>query len=199
MKTDFLIIGAGVIGLTIALELKKKFPDQKITIIEKESQVGLHASGRNSGVLHAGFYYTEDSLKARFCRDGNRLMKAYCREHGILVNENGKLVVVKNESELDALRILFDRGIKNGVSLNWIDEQEVHDIEPRAKTVKHAIFSKETASVDPKTVLQSLITQVEENKITIFFDEKYTQCRLKEKIIVTTKQNIQPGFVINSA
>ena len=72
--TDILIIGAGIIGVTIALELKKRFPDQKILILEKESHAGFHASGRNSGVLHAGFYYTADSLKARFCRDGNRMM-----------------------------------------------------------------------------------------------------------------------------
>lgn len=199
MQTDFLIIGAGVIGLTTALELKKKFPDQKILIIEKESQVGQHASGRNSGVLHAGFYYTEDSLKARFCRDGNRRMKSFCREHGITVNENGKLVVVKNESELDALKILYDRGIKNGVDLKWLDEQETQEIEPRAKTVKNAIFSTETASVNPQQVLNILAQAVQQKQITILYNEKYHSCNPKQKIIFTSKQKIHAGFVINTA
>ncbi len=199
MKTDFLIIGAGILGLTISLELKKRFPDQKIIIIEKESQVGMHASGRNSGVLHAGFYYTADSLKARFCRDGNRAMKAYCREHNIPLNENGKLVVVKDESELTALKTLYERGLKNGVDLKWIDEDAVREIEPRAKTIKHAIFSPETASVNPQLVLQSLIQEAQKNQITILYNEKYISSNKKEKIITTSKQNIHAGFVINTA
>ena len=78
---DTLIIGAGVLGITIALEIKRRFLAQKIIIIEKESSAGFHASGRNSGVLHAGFYYTADSLKARFCREGNHAMKKYCLEN----------------------------------------------------------------------------------------------------------------------
>ena len=83
---DFIIIGAGVIGLNIALSLKKRFPESKITIIEKESQPGLHASGRNSGVLHAGFYYTSDSMKARFCKEGNKCLTEYCIERSLPIN-----------------------------------------------------------------------------------------------------------------
>ena len=75
---DYLIIGAGIIGLTVARELRSRNPDKKICIIEKEEDVAKHSSGRNSGVIHAGFYYTEDSLKARFTRDGNIAMKKYC-------------------------------------------------------------------------------------------------------------------------
>ena len=84
--TDFLIIGGGIIGLTIALELKKKFQDCTVSIIEKERSIGLHASGRNSGVLHAGFYYTSDSLKAKFTRDGNKMLTEYCEQKKISIN-----------------------------------------------------------------------------------------------------------------
>ena len=72
MHSDFLIIGGGIIGLTVAQRLSERYPSRSVTIIEKEDDVARHASGRNSGVLHAGFYYTADSLKARFCRDGSR-------------------------------------------------------------------------------------------------------------------------------
>ncbi len=82
MRADFTVIGGGIIGLTIARELKVRCPDNSVVIIEKEHACGLHASGRNSGILHAGFYYSPDSLKARFTRDGNRLMTDYCAERG---------------------------------------------------------------------------------------------------------------------
>ncbi|MDP1574234.1 MAG: L-2-hydroxyglutarate oxidase [Coxiellaceae bacterium] len=196
-NTDFLIIGAGVIGITVALELKKRFPDQKIIILEKESQAGFHASGRNSGVLHAGFYYTADSLKARFCRDGNVAMKKYCLENTIKINENGKLVITKNESELETLQMLYERGIKNGVNLKLLSEQEAREIEPRVRTVKKAIFSPETASVDPTEVMKSLVNEAEKNNIIFLYDEKYSAH--KEKCVITNKQKINAGYVINTA
>src|ERR1044071_1978835 len=100
MNVDFLVIGGGVIGLAIARELKRRHSDCSVLLIEKERAVGLHASGRNSGVLHAGFYYSADSLKARFCRAGNRAMRAYCEERGLKIYPCGKLVVARDASEL---------------------------------------------------------------------------------------------------
>ena len=196
-KTDFLIIGAGVLGVTIALEIKKQLPGQKIIIIDKESFAGFHASGRNSGVLHAGFYYTEDSLKARFCRDGNIDMKNYCKENNIHLNENGKLVVTKNESELSALKILYDRGVKNNVQLSLIDAQSAREIEPRVRTVKQAIFSPHTASVNPVEVMRSLVEKATSLGVSFYFNEKYIK-RIS-KTIVTNKQKITAGFVVNAS
>jgi Predicted dehydrogenase len=83
IKTDFLIIGAGIIGLAIAKALREIYPEKEICIIEKETNLGAHASGRNSGVLHAGFYYTSDSLKAKFTRQGNQELKEFCEEKGL--------------------------------------------------------------------------------------------------------------------
>ncbi|MGH8566696.1 MAG: NAD(P)/FAD-dependent oxidoreductase, partial [Gammaproteobacteria bacterium] len=101
--TDFLVIGGGIIGLCLALNLKRHYRDCTVMLIEKESGCGQHASGRNSGVLHAGFYYGPDSWKARFTLDGNRALKNYCRERGIPVNRTGKLVVARDEGELPGL------------------------------------------------------------------------------------------------
>src|ERR1041384_8601601 len=81
--TDFLVIGGGVIGVSIARRLRILYPDSSVTLIEKETSCGLHASGRNSGVLHAGFYYSPDTLKAKFTRDGNAQLTAYCEEKRI--------------------------------------------------------------------------------------------------------------------
>jgi L-2-hydroxyglutarate oxidase LhgO len=83
MQTEILIVGGGIIGLSLARELARRFPGAAIALIEKEAEVARHASGRNSGVLHAGFYYSADSLKARLTRDGNRALTDYCLEHGL--------------------------------------------------------------------------------------------------------------------
>ena len=102
---DYVVVGAGIIGLAVARSLRRIKPDAAILIIDKENDVGEHSSGRNSGVLHAGFYYTADSLKAKFTVDGSRAMKEYCRTKNIPVNVCGKLVVAMDTRELDVLQI----------------------------------------------------------------------------------------------
>ena len=123
-KYDYIIIGSGVIGLAIGLSLRKAKPQASILMTDKEADVAYHASSRNSGVLHAGFYYTSDSLKAKFTVDGNRTMKAYCRVKNLPINECGKLVVAQNEAELQKLYELEARGKRNGSNVRIIDERE---------------------------------------------------------------------------
>src|SRR5205085_1932303 len=154
--TDFLVIGGGIIGITLALQLSRRFPAQRIVLIEKEQELGTHASGRNSGILHAGFYYTADSLKARFTKDGNAALTAYCIERGLRINRCGKLVVAENEDELHGLDQLLERGRVNGVQLEQISESDAMAIEPRVRTAGRAIFSPTTSAVDPVEVTQSL-------------------------------------------
>ncbi|MDA2921377.1 FAD-dependent oxidoreductase [Desulfobacterota bacterium AH_259_B03_O07] len=101
-KCEVLIIGGGITGLTIARELLMRGVEN-ILIVEKEGYLGAHASGRNSGVLHAGIFYTPDSFRARFCVEGNRLMKDFCRMKGLKLNETGKVIVAKDSNELDGL------------------------------------------------------------------------------------------------
>ena len=123
INCDFLVIGGGIMGLTVAKNLKKTFHGSKVILLEKESDCGLHASGRNSGVLHAGFYYSSNSLKARFSREGNRSMTEYCLSKKLKINQCGKLVVAKNEGELNKLNDLFERGKINKVDLKKISEK----------------------------------------------------------------------------
>src|ERR1051326_1850652 len=167
IKADFLVIGGGVVGLSIARELKRRFSDTSVTLVEKESECGLHASGRNSGVIHAGFYYTADSLKAKFTRDGNQMLLQYCAEKKIPVNKCGKLVVARDETELPQLDELLRRGKANGVVLQSITDAEARAIEPRVKAFQRAIFSPSTATADPNQVLSSMKLDALAEGITI--------------------------------
>lgn len=195
--TDFLIIGGGVIGLCMALEAKRRHPAQAVTVIEKELELAFHASGRNSGVLHAGFYYTADSLKAKFTREGCARWKEYCRSKNIKMNECGKLVVAKNTSELAGLEELYKRGKINGVELHEISADEAKKIEPRIKTCQKALFSPTTASVNPKDVINSLLEDAQKLKIRLLTDTQYI--KRVPKGIQTNKGLIEAEYIINAA
>jgi len=198
-KTDYLIIGAGIIGLALARQLKERAPGKRIIILEKEPDAALHSSGRNSGVLHAGFYYTSNSLKARFTRDGNLALKKYCRENGLAMNECGKVVVACDETELQALYELEKRGLANGVDVRLVDEKELAEIEPNARTFKKALYSPTTATVDPVEICSSLKNQLLKSGVEILFGEGYKELA-GENIIKTTRGRlIQAGRLINAA
>ena len=156
MQYDYLIVGSGIIGMTIAYELLSEDSLLTIAIIDKEDDVAKHASGRNSGVLHAGFYYTANSLKAKFTVDGNSLMKKFCNENNIFVKNTQKIVVAKDEKELEGIYELQKRAEINGVDTKVIGEEEVLKIDSNIKTYKKALFSPNTASVDPKEVCYKL-------------------------------------------
>ena len=199
MHFDFLIIGSGIIGLSIARNLANRIPDAKIALLEKEPDVAYHSSGRNSGVLHSGFYYSADSLKAKFTRDGNKQLKEYCYTNNLKINECKKVVVAKNESELVALFELEKRGIKNGVDVKIIDELELLKIDSNIKTYKYALFSPNTATVDPIEVNQSIKNELKQKGITFFFNEAYS-CRINGNKIKTSKGNILTAAkLINTA
>lgn len=195
---DFLILGAGIMGLAVARELHRRFPRSAITIIEKEADVAAHGSGRNSGVLHAGFYYSADSLKAHFTREGNAAMRLFCREHGLRVNECGKVVVAQDPSELSSLYELERRGRANGVDVRLVDEAELREIEPNAKTCQHALYSPTTATVDPSAVSGCLRDELLKKGVRIHFAEPYVG-RLAGHRVRTAKRMIEAGHIINTA
>ena len=172
-KYDFIVIGSGIIGLTIAYTLKRT-NNPSILIIDKEDDIAAHASGRNSGVLHAGFYYTVDSLKAKFTVSGNQTMKKYCRIKNIPMNECGKLVIAQNDYELTQLEELERRGRRNGAQVEIIDEKKAMAIEPNVKTYKKALYSPDTASVDPKQVCKSLKEDLLRMDTAFSFNTKYS-------------------------
>ncbi len=199
MHYDYLIIGGGVVGLAIARDLNSRFPSAKIAVLEKEPDVGFHSSGRNSGVLHAGFYYTADSLKAKFTRDGNRQLREYCYANNLKINECKKVVVAKDEGELPALFELDKRGKVNGVDVRIIDEKELYDLDPNVKTFKHALYSPTTATVDPVEVNQAMKKEMIGKGVEIFFAEGYAS-RVDGNSIRTTKgKTFSANKLINAA
>jgi L-2-hydroxyglutarate oxidase LhgO len=157
-RIEVLVVGAGVVGLTIARELARR--GRRVLVIDKEPELGTHASGRNSGVLHAGVYYAPDSVKARTCLAGNRLMKAFCREQGLALVESGKVIVARDEGELPTLEELHRRATANGARVRFVDERELEELEPLARTTGRALHVLDTAVVDPKEVLGALRREV---------------------------------------
>jgi len=182
-----LIVGAGIIGMSLAYELRKKYPDFEITIIDKESHEAFHSSGKNSGILHAGFYYTADSLKAKLTARGNKLMKEFCHKHNIKVNETGKLVVAKNEEEIEILFELEKRSKVNSAGAYIITEEEANKIDANAKTLKYALYSPNTASVNPREVCRVLRKELEKKEVKFIFNMPFE------------KYNLSYDFLINAA
>ncbi len=198
-QSDYLIIGAGIIGLALARELKSRKPGASVTILEKEPDVAYHSSGRNSGVLHAGFYYSADSLKAKFTRDGNRAMKEFCRAKGLKLNECEKVVVAKDESELEPLYELDRRGKRNGVDVKIITEAEMKEIDPNAKTFQYALYSPSTATVDPTEVNKALRDELTSLGVKILFSEGYRRKVDGNTIETMTGLRLSARQVINAA
>ncbi|MBF0569349.1 MAG: L-2-hydroxyglutarate oxidase [Candidatus Omnitrophica bacterium] len=196
-KYNFIIIGAGIIGLSIARRLKQSSPSSRILIIDKEPDVGAHSSGRNSGVLHGGFYYTADSLKARFTVEGNRALKEYCHAKGIPFNACGKLVVAMDEKELEKLHELERRGIRNGSNVRLIDAAQAKEMEPNVYTFKKALYSPDTASLDPKEVLHALKGDLLKEGVQIMFSTAYRGHQ--GNAVRTSQGDFEGGKIISCA
>lgn len=194
---DFLVVGGGIVGISCAAALKRKFGDASVRLIEKDATLGSHASGRNSGVLHAGFYYSSSSLKARFSRDGCRRLTEYCLERGLPINRCGKLVVAQSEGDHAHMDELKRRAAANGVRVEEVDERGVAEIEPRARTVGRALFSPTTASVHPGKVVSSLASDAAELGVETFTSTAYV--RRVGDVVHTTSGSFPARFVVNAA
>jgi L-2-hydroxyglutarate oxidase len=130
LKFDFIIIGAGIVGLSTAWQLKRALSRASILLLEKETAPARHQTGHNSGVIHAGVYYEPGSLKAQFCREGAQETYAFCREYGVACEQTGKLLVATDEAELERMHVLFSRCRENGLDPRLIGPGELKDIEP---------------------------------------------------------------------
>jgi (S)-2-hydroxyglutarate dehydrogenase len=194
-KFDYVIIGAGIIGMAIAKVLRIKFPTKSIFLIEKEIREARHASGRNSGVLHSGFYYPPGSLKAKLTVSGHRLMKAYCHEKDLPINQSGKLVVAQNARDLPILQNLLKRGEANGCNVSLISEAEAEKIEPNIKTYQKALYSPETSTINPERLCQKLRDEIIDMGIAISFYTKYLRRVDVDRIETTQGEFITPKLI----
>lgn len=198
MSPDLAVIGAGVVGLTAALAFQRRHPAARVVVLDKEPAVGRHASGRNSGVLHAGFYYGADSMKARFSREGCAAWKQWCAARDLPVNACGKLVVARSEQEWPRLDDLLARGEANGVEVREVDEGETRAIEPRAATAGRALWSPTTASVDPRAVMDRLAVEAAEQGVDLRLGVEVRGFRGDGRLD-TSDGPLEAGCVLNAA
>jgi L-2-hydroxyglutarate oxidase LhgO len=152
------IVGAGLLGLAVGRRLARRGND--VTVLEKETDVALHQSGHNSGVVHAGIYYPAGSLKATLCRRGVELLREFCAEHELTYREIGKVVVALNDVEKDRLRAIEARASANGVpGVRWLDAPELRALEPNVAGVA-ALHSPSTAIVDYRAVAKAMADDI---------------------------------------
>ena len=183
IKCDVLIIGGGAMGLATGIALLQSKPNLKVIIAEKEKRLAMHASGRNSGVLHAGFYYSPDSLKARFCRDGNKELRNLAKKYEIPVREVGKVVVARNSDENQRLETLYQRGVANGVELEMLDVSKLSSLEPLAITHERFLWSPTTAVSDSKAIVDAMRNEFKSLSGTIRYHSKIKLTESGDEII----------------
>jgi len=197
-ECNYLIIGAGITGLTIARELILR-GQENIVIIEKEKKLGVHASGKNSGVLHAGLYYAPDSLKAKYCVEGNRMLTEYCENNNLNINRCGKVIVTTGEDKLASLYRLQEKAIKNGVASRFINPDELNKIEPYAYTYKEAIYSPDTSVFNPKEILDSIYGElIDSGSVDILIDTAFIE-PLGNSTVSTTAGPFKYERLINAS
>jgi len=196
---DFLIVGAGIVGLTVAWELRKRHSLATITILEKESEVGLHASGRNSGVLHSGIYYGNDTLKAQVCSSGSKRMQEFADEYGIAYSKSGKVIIATSESDLLTINKLLKNAEDNNINAKRLNEKEIKEIEPYATPFQAGIYSPDTAVIDSKSVVKKLYGLLIDKGIKFNFNSPLLEQDDKQKTVTTPKEEISYGYLYNCA
>ncbi|MBA0848974.1 hypothetical protein Goshw_009406 [Gossypium schwendimanii] len=167
-KAECVVIGAGIVGLAVARELSLK--GKEVLVLDSAPTFGTATSSRNSEVIHAGIYYPSNSLKARFCVRGRKLLYHYCSQRGIPHSQIGKLIVATGTSEIPKLNQLFNRGVQNGVqNLRMLDASEAIKMEPELHCVK-ALLSPASGILDSHSLMLSLVGEAETNGATFSYN-----------------------------
>ncbi len=196
-RYDVIVVGAGIVGLTVARELVRRGAG-KLLVLEKEPRLGVHSSGRNSGVLHAGIYYATDSLKAKVCADGSRRLQAYAAEKGIAVHKTGKVVVAPSAAHLPALQELFRRANENGIRAERLTPERLRELEPLAVTHDWALLSPDTAVIDSAAVLEHLAADLRAAGVELAIGEGVESLH-PSGTMTTTQRTLSYGELVNCA
>jgi (S)-2-hydroxyglutarate dehydrogenase len=196
---DFVIVGAGIVGLSVAKELAKRHPRSLIAILEKESDIGRHASGRNSGVMHSGVYYGSTTLKAKVCSLGAARMRAFADENGIACQKVGKVIIATSEKDLPTLEKLLINAKANGVKAERLDTEGIREIEPNASAHKAGIYCPDTAVIDSRAVIEKLREILEHLGVKFVFKAVINQVFPDKRSVHTSQGNFSYGFLYNCA
>lgn len=198
---DVGVVGAGIVGCSIAREVKLRHPNKSVIVLEKESRAGAHASSRNSGVIHSGINQKPGSLKAAMCVRGSTLLRDYCKESGIPMREVGTVVVARNDEESATIRELERRANANGVrGIRIVDVNELKRIEPYA-AAREALISPRGAIVDSSRLVSSMAADAAGNGVSLVCDAKVEEILDKgdELLVKTPRSDFHIRFLINCA
>ena len=197
---EFVVIGGGIVGLSVAWAILERNPSARLAVVEKESGWAHHQTGRNSGVIHSGIYYKPGSLKAKLCREGNLGMIEFCRDHGIRYEVCGKVIVATKQSEIPPLEKLFERGMANGLAVRRLDVSQVHEYEPHVKCLS-GIHVPSTGIVDFAGVCTKLAELIEANGAELRLGTKVQafQTRGSETVLETSRGSLTGRCIVNCA
>jgi L-2-hydroxyglutarate oxidase LhgO len=198
-SSDFLILGAGIVGLTAALELKRRHPGSSITILEKEPEAGMHASGRNSGVLHSGIYYPAHTLKAQVCTAGSRAMHAFAEEHGITCRRSGKVIIAASEKDRGGIDTLMKNAADSGIRAERLDSAGIRKLEPHAQAEFGGLYSPDTSVIDSGAVVRKCVELLREAGVELQFNTPVTSADPKQKVVFSGIREFAYGYLINCA
>jgi L-2-hydroxyglutarate oxidase len=199
-KFDCVIIGGGIVGLSVAWTILEGRPHSRIAVLEKEEGWARHQTGRNSGVLHSGIYYKPGSLKAKLCREGNRRLVEFCKQYGIRYETCGKVIVATTASELPLLENLYQRGIANGLAIRKLTAPEVKEIEPRV-SCKAGIHVPSTGIIDFVGVCQKLaeLIRTRGGETRLRTRVQAFRAQGSEAVLETSRDTVAARWVINCA
>ncbi|BAK15419.1 predicted dehydrogenase [Solibacillus silvestris StLB046] len=197
---EVVIIGGGIVGLSVGLALTERFPDKKVVILEKENSVSKHQTGNNSGVIHSGIYYKPGSFKARFAKQGSQSMVAFCKEHGIEYDICGKVIVATEQHELPLLQNLYERGIQNELEIEMLNAEQLKEIEPHVAGLG-AIRVPQAGIVNYQQVSEKIRELIEANGGEIRCGEEVKSINEHENgvSIETSKGTVETKVMINCA
>ena len=153
---DFVVLGGGIVGLTLARALKKLHPASLIGLLEKEAEIGMHGSGRSGGVIQAGFYHASDIDKIQLTYSGNKMLTKFCNDHRLSIRKCGQLVIAKNDKDIEGLKELEKRAKTANIPIEVLSEEQTHKIDPNVKTRGVSLYTPVVSTIVPKQVCLAL-------------------------------------------
>jgi L-2-hydroxyglutarate oxidase len=194
---DFVIVGGGIVGVSTAWQLQQAYPNKRIALLEKETQLAQHQTGHNSGVIHAGIYYQPGSLKAKFCKQGLLKTITFCQQKNLPYKQIGKLLVATNGLELERMLALEERAAELGIEVELLDKQQLLAREPNVNGIG-ALFVKDTGIVDYVALCQSMADEFEQLGGSIIYQSSVTAMHESKDSITldTNTQSIEASYVI---
>ena len=196
--TDLAIIGGGIVGLATAYQFSQRYPDLKVTVLEKESDIAMHQTGRNSGVLHSGIYYEPDSLKAENCKIGKEALEQFCEDQNIPFERCGKVIVAVSEEEIPLLERIYERGQANKVACEMINATQLKGLEPHTAGIQ-AIHVPEAGIINYKKVCHALKRCIEDagNEVLAGFEVNAIYATSENIALDSTTERIYARYAIN--